>query len=89
MPLDLPAPSFLIAAVRRAHVESERGARFVDFLDRLAAREAARDPETGLTAAEAERERAYRVRARRAEHRRVGGDEAFPRPALAGGRQAA
>ena len=68
----LPAPSFQISTVRRAHTETERGERFAALLDRLTAREAARDPETGLTPEEAARERAYRVRVGFTGHRRVG-----------------
>lgn len=68
----LPAPSFSISAIRRAHAASERGVRYADFLDRLVAREAERDPETGLTAVEEARERAYHVRMGFAEHASVG-----------------
>ena len=71
MPPLLPAPSLQISTVRRAYVETERGVRFAELVDRLSAREAERDPETGLTAAEAQRERTYRVRAGFAEHRAV------------------
>ena len=68
----LPAPSFLISTVRYAHVETERGVQFAAFLDRLTAREAERDEETGLTPEEAAGERAYRVRVGFADHERVG-----------------
>lgn len=51
--------------------ESDRGLRYAAFLNRLVAREAERDDETGLTAAEATAEWAYRARARYAYHRRV------------------
>lgn len=44
----LPAPSIEIATVRRAHVETERGAQFAELLERLAIREARRDFYTGL-----------------------------------------
>lgn len=67
----LPTPSFEVSHVRRAHAETDRGLRFVALLDRLGAREASRDPGTGLTAAEAAHERAYRVRCRYAYHRPV------------------
>ena len=72
MPSVLPAPSFLISTVRYAHVETERGVRFAAFLDRLTAREAERDAETGLTPAEEADERAYRVRVGSADHEVVG-----------------
>ena len=72
MPSVLPAPSLLISTVRLAHTETERGQRFAALLDRLAAREAVRDAETGLTPEEAVRERAYRVRVGFTEHRPVG-----------------
>ncbi|MEM1115382.1 MAG: hypothetical protein AAF594_05650 [Bacteroidota bacterium] len=50
-------PSHRIATFRRAHAESERGLAFAAFVDRLTAREAGRDPQTGLTPAEAAAER--------------------------------
>lgn len=68
----LPAPSFVISTVRLAHVETERGVRFAAFLDRLVAREATRDDETGLTPEEAADERAYRVRVGFTDHEMVG-----------------
>ena len=71
MPSALPAPSFLISSVRRAHTETERGERFAALLDRLAVREAARDAETGLTPEEAAHERAYRLRVGFSDHRPV------------------
>ena len=54
----LPAPSLSIDRVRRAHVATERGARFAEIVGRVTAREAARDPETGLLPAD----QAHRVR---------------------------
>ena len=47
----------LVDRVRRARVATERGARFVEIVGRVAAREAARDPETGLLPTDAERPR--------------------------------
>ena len=45
--------------------------QFAAHLDRLAAREAERDLDTGLTSAEATTEWAHRARARFSYHRRV------------------
>lgn len=63
LPLTRPA--------RYAHLETESAARFAALLDRLIEREAERDPTTGLTAAEASHEDAYRLRSRYSYHRRI------------------
>lgn len=57
----LPVPSHHIATFRRAHTESERGLAFAALIDRLSSRESERDPDTGLTAAEAAIERIRRT----------------------------
>lgn len=59
----LPTPSHRIATFRRAHAETERGLAFSALLDRLAVREAERDPDTGLTVADVRRETARRAEA--------------------------
>ncbi len=53
----LPAPSLSIDHVRRAHVVTDRGARFAEIVGRVTAREAARDPETGLLPSDVKRTR--------------------------------
>ena len=67
----VPTPSWAISTLRRAHAETERGLQFSALLDRIAMREAERDPNTGLTAAEAASEVDYRSRAALAPHHRV------------------
>ena len=51
-------PSYHITNFRRAYTETERGLAFSALVDRLTSREAERDPDTGLTYAEAASERA-------------------------------
>ena len=77
----LPTPTLQIAHFRYAHAETDRGLQFAALLDRLAAREAERDLDTGLTPAEATAEWAYRARARYAYHRRVASPHNPLRPA--------
>lgn len=67
----LPVPSPSVSVIRRAHAETERGLQFAALVDRLASREAKRDPDTGLTEAEQRTEWAYRSRCRLAYHHRV------------------
>ncbi len=67
----LPRPSTALTPIRWAHAECERERQFAAFVDRLAAREAERDPDTGLTETERLAEWTYRSRCRLAYHHRV------------------
>lgn len=51
----------LAPSLHRTRAETDRRAQFSALVDRLVARETERDRETGLTATEASRERAYRT----------------------------